>query len=683
VRSRVTGIDEGYQIELIIPWEAILPGGAPYDGLRIPVNFGVHDDDNYGGYDTYFVWEGNAINDADNFGPLICGGPGGWYRDTHQQWVNGFDGATDTYISDLDKYGNYAGAGWLRVGYDGANEQEENAGLLHFDLPPLPYGGRVNRATLKLYASGIYHSNRGLELRAHQVLRPWMATEANWYMATSGVPWDEPGCNDPATDISAHPSSQCYVDELGRWYDLDVTYMVNQWLASPETNEGVVIKGWSNRPRGYEFVSSNHLEVPSHPKLEIVWRYPPPTMTATPTTTATPTSTGTSTPTPTVTSTPSPTATKTPSVGAVEGTVFNDQNGNGFQDGKEGGIEDVAIHLYDSFDDAKLDSRQTDRAGHFEFAGLAPDPYPYYVIIEVPKGYELTTRSRWDVYVTAGGRTRISFGARLRFTATPTSTSTATDTRTATSTWTPTVTPSPSRTGTPSHTPSVTATGTATSSPTISPTPEPICVVNRPILAEGFDDPVLSGWNQLAADGEIEVAGSRILLMAASQSTQFPLLWRNDLFPAADDFRLRMRFRFSRVSPYGVTIGLGSQAYDGTRYLEGEPPVPGVEDVLSIHHFDESFRIVLRGQLVWEGTPGDDGWHEVELRHDGYRYILTVDGTEQSRISGGLRPICLYVGNPTIEQYVGPWTRIEIDYCHVSTCEAWAKASLRLPLLLK
>jgi hypothetical protein len=206
--------------------------------------------------------------------------------------------------------------------------------------------------------------------------------------------------------------------------------------------------------------------------------------------------------------------------------------------------------------------------------------------------------------------------------------------------------------------------------------------VREYILNEDFDTP-LSGWAADLAGGQATVGGSLLHLQEKTGGeNKFPLLWRNDAFPAGD-FVFETRFRFSPIRPYGVSIGLGSEPYDGTRYIEGEPPVPGTEDILSIHHFSGEFRIALRQQIVWRGIAGDEQYHTVRLEREGQKLILFVDGFELARFANSPRPASLYLGNPAIESFAGAWTRLDIDYIKVTHCATLGRIAGYLPLLTK
>ena len=89
---------------------------------------------------------------------------------------------------------------------------------------------------------------------------------------------------------------------------------------------------------------------------------------------------------------------------------------------------------------------------------------------------------------------------------------------------------------------------------------------------EEFAQPSLPGWTLDAGDGRIEVVDSVLHLRAGSEGGErYSVLARADLFPTDGDFILEVSFRYSQVRPYGTTIGVGSLAYEGDRYQEGDP----------------------------------------------------------------------------------------------------------------
>jgi len=157
----------------------------------------------------------------------------------------------------------------------------------------------------------------------------------------------------------------------------------------------------------------------------------------------------------------------------------------------------------------------------------------------------------------------------------------------------------------------------------------------------------------------------------------FPMVWRNDGFATEErPLIFEARFRYSNVSPFGVTIGIGSLPYNGGRYEQSAPPIPGLEDILSIHQFAGDFRIKLLDQIRWRGTPGDESWHTVRLVLEEGTYTLEVDDVTVASAPSSAKPISLYFGNPSVQYFQGLWTHLHVDYVRVSYCAEWSDQSL-------
>jgi hypothetical protein len=182
------------------------------------------------------------------------------------------------------------------------------------------------------------------------------------------------------------------------------------------------------------------------------------------------------------------------------------------------------------------------------------------------------------------------------------------------------------------------------------------------------------------AGGQQQVSDSVIHMWTQPSIDRFPMAWRNDVFAGAgSDFLFEARFRHSNFTAYGTTIALNSAVFVGDRFPAGQSLPAGVEDILTIHHvvdptgsvhrFDIS---MLRGQVVWNGTPGDTTWHIVRVTlEQGNAYTLYVDGRRVGSAQSSLRPKGMYIGNPTIQRTFGGWTQLYVDYVRVAHCEVW------------
>jgi hypothetical protein len=206
------------------------------------------------------------------------------------------------------------------------------------------------------------------------------------------------------------------------------------------------------------------------------------------------------------------------------------------------------------------------------------------------------------------------------------------------------------------------------------------CVQWAYTFQEEFEDSGLGGWSVSLAGGQQQVRDSVIRLWTQQSIDRFPLVWRNDVFEGAgEDFSLEARFRHSNFTAYGTTLAINSAPYDGSRIPAANPLPSGIEDILSIHHvvdptggvyrFDVS---LLKGAVLWQGTPGDDGWHVVRVTlEQGQFYTLYMDGQPVGSVRSSVQPRGVYIGNPTIQPFLGGWTQLHVDYIRISRCAEW------------
>ena len=235
----------------------------------------------------------------------------------------------DTFINQYAAYANYCAdqalvAGWKRT----------LRALLRFDLGSIPSGAAIDRATLRLYATGWSGEDENATFGAYAVQRAWNACEATWLRATSAVTWTLPGCTDPLSDRRPHPESTFTTDGIGRWYELDLTAVAGEWIAGAVTNHGVLIMNPAETTPVFHFGSDDG-NAAWRPVLEVEYHIPgpptetptptrTPTETLTPTQTSTPTASPTATSTSTATATPTATATRTASPTATSTSTATD-----------------------------------------------------------------------------------------------------------------------------------------------------------------------------------------------------------------------------------------------------------------------------------------------------------------------------------------------------------------------
>lgn len=235
-----------------------------------------------------------------------------------QQGLLGYSGTTDTYITERNRSANLSTQASLMVRNDSTYQ-----GLLGFNVLSIPPSATINQATLRLY---VYTRDSAvpMDVQVHGLLRRWVDTQANWDQATIDNPWGVPGANDPLLDRTADPLATRTVLTSSGWYTFEVTTLVRGWVANPQANQGLVLRGSGANSVAYSFASANYPVFSVRPQLVIDCIIPTPTGTPTPTLTPVPTWTPTPTPTRTpgtptpATSTPTstPTPTRTPTATA-------------------------------------------------------------------------------------------------------------------------------------------------------------------------------------------------------------------------------------------------------------------------------------------------------------------------------------------------------------------------------
>jgi hypothetical protein len=259
---------------------------------------------------------------------------------TLQQGTNGYSGCQDTYIYQYAPDDSYRWQDLLTVGY-----KQRNAALLRFDLSAIPSDAIVTQATLQLYAQGWSGSN--MSLGAYRVLRNANPNEATWNQAKVGSYWGLPGCSSTSTDRAPTPEHTVTTRGIRKWYNFDLTTLVQDWVNGSLTNNGLLLRSSSPlASRSLYFASAQNNTASLHPKLVITYRTgdnPAPTQTPTntPLPTAGPTQTALPTATPTGTPTHTPMSSPTPTSASTETTITLQQGTNGYF-----GCDDAYIYQY-------------------------------------------------------------------------------------------------------------------------------------------------------------------------------------------------------------------------------------------------------------------------------------------------------------------------------------------------
>gem|GEM_PF-2170404 len=187
-----------------------------------------------------------------------------------QPGLQGYDGLADSYLSAWAMTENYANVDRLAL-----RQPDIMAPVLRFRLDGLPRYARIVEARLRLWALARSNDNPATA-GLYPLHRPWHVDEVTWQHAANGVPWTQPGANGVPTDRGAVPLAVQTVTETGRWYEWDLTPLVQAWVADPATNHGVILKALATPRVLYTFAAAEYHNPAARPRLLI--RYWTPTL---------------------------------------------------------------------------------------------------------------------------------------------------------------------------------------------------------------------------------------------------------------------------------------------------------------------------------------------------------------------------------------------------------------------
>ena len=207
------------------------------------------------------------------------------HRVSYRQGVNGYHGATDTFVNSWSEDVNYGDAATVRSRSSNAQQA-----LLKFDDIRLPSGVSLDKAILQVYAQ-TRSNDANFYVRTMEMKTPWDENAATWNQARFGVGWQ--GSHFGPDDYVIPYTDFKFVTGIERWVELDVTSIVRRWLENPDNNRGLLLDIYSTADVAIDFPSSENADVSLRPRLVLEYldpNYTPPTATPTPHRTATPTS---------------------------------------------------------------------------------------------------------------------------------------------------------------------------------------------------------------------------------------------------------------------------------------------------------------------------------------------------------------------------------------------------------
>lgn len=171
--------------------------------------------------------------------------------------------------------------------------------LFRFDLSSVPQDAKILRATLGVHVQG--NSNSGpVKIRPYRLLHGWLDSEATWEESARGVRWLVFGANAVGGDRDAvfadDRSFRCVLtlptveryprsntcQNVGGWYSVDLTSLVQGWVQTPETNFGTVIRTEGDGAVTVDANSSDYVRWDQRPSLIVEYVLPSPLPSAAP-----------------------------------------------------------------------------------------------------------------------------------------------------------------------------------------------------------------------------------------------------------------------------------------------------------------------------------------------------------------------------------------------------------------
>jgi hypothetical protein len=159
---------------------------------------------------------------------------------TLQDGLDGYGGTTDTTLNSWEPTAAQGEVKVLALFYSGkTTSSTQKAPVLRFDLSLLPSAADVQSATLRLYipSTPLYD----VRAQVQGLLRPWNEAAATWQLAAENQPWAQAGASAVGADRTEWAGTPQRIVEGSRWYEFDVTPLVQQWALNQSSNHGFVM----------------------------------------------------------------------------------------------------------------------------------------------------------------------------------------------------------------------------------------------------------------------------------------------------------------------------------------------------------------------------------------------------------------------------------------------------------
>lgn len=197
--------------------------------------------------------------------------PSGPATSTLRQGVNGYSGATDTYLNGSSTASNFGATATILI--DGAGPYA-NA-LLKWDLSSIPASATVSDVKI------VYNVTNNSGANTYSIYRslvPWVGSEANWASSTASTAWGTPGSLDNADDYSPTALGTLGTAATGlatSTLNASGRTLVQNWISGATPNYGfLVTRTTSADIDGLQFDSAEGATPANRPALVVVYTTP-------------------------------------------------------------------------------------------------------------------------------------------------------------------------------------------------------------------------------------------------------------------------------------------------------------------------------------------------------------------------------------------------------------------------
>jgi hypothetical protein len=123
----------------------------------------------------------------------------------------------------------------------------------------------IDSATLRLYAWS-RRTFHGMQTSVYEVNSDWDEMSTTWISATVGSQWGAAGCDNVPEDRQQDPVSTQFVYLTNRYYEWDITPLVQRWVQDPALNRGLIVVG-EDSDQEIRFRSSDWILATQRPSL--------------------------------------------------------------------------------------------------------------------------------------------------------------------------------------------------------------------------------------------------------------------------------------------------------------------------------------------------------------------------------------------------------------------------------